>query len=108
MSFESDTATAIVDARKHFDSVLTREIEALHADLKGLPPILIQVGTHETLLDDSTRLAQVARDAGVDVSIEKAEGMFHVWHAFAPMLPEGQEAIDRLGAYIRSRTSGVS
>ena len=80
----------------------------LHADLKGLPPILIQVGTHETLLDDSTRLAQVARGAGVDVSIEKAEGMFHVWHAFAPMLPEGQKAIDRLGAYIRSRTSGVS
>lgn len=75
----------------------------LYADLKGLPPTLIQVGSHETLLDDSTRLAQVARNAGVDVSIEKAEELFHVWHAFAPMLPEGQEAIDRLGAYILER-----
>lgn len=75
----------------------------LYADLKGLPPTLIQVGTHETLLDDSTRLAQVARNAGVDVSLEKSEELFHVWHAFAPMLPEGQEAIDRLGAYILER-----
>ena len=77
----------------------------LYADLEGLPPTLIQVGTHETLLDDSTRLAEAARSAGVDVSIEKAEELFHVWHAFAPMLPEGQEAIDRLGAYILGRIS---
>ncbi len=72
----------------------------LYADLKGLPPTLIQVGGHETLLDDSTRLAKLADAAGVDVTLEEADEMFHVWHAFAPMLPEGQEAIDRLGAYI--------
>ena len=75
----------------------------LYADLKGLPPTLIQVGSHETLLDDSTRLFERAKEAGVDVLLEKGEGLFHVWHAFAPMLPEGQQAIDRLGEYILER-----
>lgn len=75
----------------------------LYADLKGLPPTLIQVGSHETLLDDSTRLFERAKEAGVDVLLEKGEGLFHVWHAFAPMLPEGQQAIDRLGEYILQR-----
>lgn len=75
----------------------------LYADLTGLPPTLIQVGTHEILLDDSTRLAQAARDAGVDVTLEEADEMFHVWHAFAPMLDEGQEAIDRLGDFVQAR-----
>ena len=73
----------------------------LYADLKGLPPTLIQVGSVETLLDDSTRLAKIAEEAGVDVTLEIADEMFHVWHAFAPMLPEGQAAIDNLGAFVR-------
>jgi len=72
----------------------------LYADLQGLPPMLIQVGGAETLLDDSTRLAEVAREAGCDVALEITEDMFHVWHAFAPMLTEGQDAIDALGSYI--------
>lgn len=72
----------------------------IYADLQGLPPMLIQVGGVETLLDDSTRLAKNAQDAGVDATLEVADDMFHVWHAFAPMLDEGQEAIDRLGTYI--------
>ncbi|MFP6598522.1 MAG: alpha/beta hydrolase [Candidatus Hydrogenedentota bacterium] len=76
----------------------------LYADLQGLPPMLIQVGSVETLLDDSTRLAQVAQDAGVDATLEITDEMFHVWHAFAPMLTEGQEAIDRMGAFILQRT----
>lgn len=75
----------------------------LYADLKGLSPMLIHVGTHETLLDDSTRLYERAKEAGVDVLIEKGEGLFHVWHAFAPMLPEAQQAIDRIGEYLRER-----
>ena len=66
--------------------------------------MLIQVGSVETLLDDSTRLAQVAQDAGVDATLEITDEMFHVWHAFAPMLTEGQEAIDRMGAFILQRT----
>lgn len=73
----------------------------LYADLKGLPPTLIQVGSVETLLDDSTRLAKIAEEAGMDVTLEVVEDMFHVWHAFAPMLPEGQAAIDNLGAFVR-------
>jgi monoterpene epsilon-lactone hydrolase len=73
----------------------------LYADLKGLPPLLIHVGTAETLLDDSTRLAERAKTAGVDVTLEPWEDMIHVWHYMAAMLPEGQQAIDRIGDFIR-------
>ncbi|HEU4758596.1 MAG TPA: alpha/beta hydrolase [Dehalococcoidia bacterium] len=73
----------------------------IHADLAGLPPLLIHVGTAETLLDDSTRLAERARAAGVDVTLEPWDDMFHVWHFFASMLPEGQQAIDRIGEFAR-------
>lgn len=75
----------------------------LYADLHGLPPILIQVGTWETLLSDSVRLAERAESAGVDVALEQWEEMVHVWHAFAPILPEGQEAIDRIGEFVATR-----
>ena len=77
----------------------------LYADLRGLPPTLIHVGTHETLLDDSTRLHARAKEAGVDALLEKGEELFHVWHAFAPMLPEGQEAVDRIGEYVLEHVS---
>jgi monoterpene epsilon-lactone hydrolase len=75
----------------------------LYADLTRLPPLLIHVGTAETLLDDSTRLAERARSAGVDVVLEPWEDMIHVWHIFASILPEGQQAIDRIGEFIRER-----
>jgi acetyl esterase/lipase len=75
----------------------------LYADLSGLPPLLIQVGTAETLLDDSTRLAERARKAGVDVTLEPWEDMIHVWQAFASMLPEGQQAVERIGAFLKMR-----
>ena len=75
----------------------------LYADLSRLPPLLIQVGTAETLLDDSTRLAERARQAGVAVSLETWEDMIHVWQAFASLLPEGQQAIERIGAFIKTR-----
>ena len=77
----------------------------LHADLRGLPPMLIQVGTAETLLDDSTRLAERARAAGVDVTLDPWDDMIHVWQAFAMLLPEGQQAIDGIGTFIRQRTA---
>jgi len=73
----------------------------LYADLTGLPPLLIQVGTAETLLDDASRLAERARKAGVTVNYESSESMIHVWHLFAPMLDEGQQAIDRIGEFVR-------
>jgi acetyl esterase/lipase len=77
----------------------------LYADLHGLPPLLIQVGTAETLLDDSTRIAERARAAGVSVTLDTWDNMIHVWQLFAPMLPEGQQAIERIGAFIREHTT---
>jgi monoterpene epsilon-lactone hydrolase len=78
----------------------------LFADLRGLPPLLVQVGDAELLLDDATRLASRARDAGVDVTLEVWEEMFHVWHAFAEILPEAQRACERIGAWLEPRLSG--
>jgi acetyl esterase/lipase len=75
----------------------------IHADLRGLPPLLVHVGSNETLLDDSTRLAERARRAGVDVELEVWPEMIHVWHAFAALLPEGREAIERIGAHLAKR-----
>jgi acetyl esterase/lipase len=62
--------------------------------------LLIQVGTDEILLSDSTRLAERAQAAGVDVILEVWEGMLHVWQFAASILPEGQQAIDRIGEFI--------
>ncbi|MGR9089551.1 MAG: alpha/beta hydrolase fold domain-containing protein [Gammaproteobacteria bacterium] len=76
----------------------------LHADFAGLPPLLIQVGDAEVLLDDSTRIGQKLKAAGVDVTVEVWNDMIHVWHLFAPMLDKGQEAIDRLGAFVQKNT----
>lgn len=76
-------------------------VSPIYADLRGLPPMLIQVGDHEVLLDDSTRLEKKAKADGVDATLEVWDEMFHVWHFFASMLPEGQQAIDRIGEYIR-------
>lgn len=73
----------------------------LHADPTGFPPMLIHVGDYEILLDDATRFAERAKAAGVDVTLEVWPEMVHVWHCFAPMLPEGQQAIERIGEYIR-------
>ncbi len=73
----------------------------LYADYTGLPPLLIQVGTREILLDDATRVAERAKQCGVDVTLEPWEGLIHVWHAFGPTVPESQEAVARIGEFIR-------
>jgi epsilon-lactone hydrolase len=73
----------------------------LYADLRGLPPILIQAGDAEILRDDSTRFAAAARAAGVDVTLEIWDEMPHVWHAFAGLLPEADQAVERIGAWLR-------
>lgn len=77
----------------------------IYADLRGLPPLLIQVGDAETLLDDATRLADRTRAAGGEVELEVWPEMVHVFQAFAPMIPEGREAIERIGAFILARAS---
>jgi phosphinothricin tripeptide acetyl hydrolase len=75
----------------------------LYAELRALPPLLIQVGDDEVLLDDSVQLAERARAAGVDVTLEVWPQMIHVWHWFFPMLDDGQRAIDRIGEFIRAQ-----
>lgn len=75
----------------------------LHADLRGLPPLLIQVGSEEILLSDSTCFAERARNAGVDVTLEVWEGMQHEWHFAAQVLPEARQAIDHIGRFIETR-----
>ena len=74
----------------------------MYANLSGLPPLLIQVGTRETLYDDATRLAYLAAQAEVAVTFEPWAEMIHVWHLFAPLLDEGQQAIERIGEFIRA------
>ncbi|MCB0008116.1 MAG: alpha/beta hydrolase fold domain-containing protein, partial [Anaerolineales bacterium] len=72
----------------------------LHGDLAGLPPLLLQVGTREVLLSDSTRFATKAQAAGVDVTLEVEEGLIHVWQMF-PDLPESEQALARIGAFVK-------
>jgi acetyl esterase/lipase len=74
----------------------------LYADLTGLPPLLIQVGSAETLLDDSIRLAALANQADLDVTLEVWDGMPHVWHMFAPKLPEGTKAVERIAEFLNA------
>jgi acetyl esterase/lipase len=74
----------------------------LFADLKGLPPLLIQVGTEEALYEDATGLKARAEEAGVDVSAESWGGMIHVWHAFHPILSEARDAIARIGSFVKT------
>jgi acetyl esterase/lipase len=73
----------------------------LNGDLRGLPPLLVQVGDAEVLLDDSTRFAAKAKAAGVDVTLRVYPEMPHVWHLFAPFLPEASAAIEEIGAFVR-------
>ena len=75
-----------------------------YADLRGLPPLLVQVGTAEVLLDDSIRLADRAKEAGVDVTLEVWDDMPHVWQAFASFLPEAREALEQCGQFVKKHT----
>lgn len=74
----------------------------LYAELRGLPPLLMQVGDAEVLLDDSTRVAEKVRAAGGEVTLEVWPEMIHVWQSFAGILPEGQQAIERIGQFLRA------
>ncbi len=70
------------------------------ADLTGLPPLLIQVGSEEILRDDASTLDSCARTAGVSTVFEEWPGMFHVWHYYYPILSEGEAAIATVGAFL--------
>ena len=70
-------------------------------DYTGLPPLLIQVGEHEVIRDDSVMVAEKARADGVEVTLEVWEGMFHVFQSHDPLLPEAREAIEHIAGVIR-------
>ncbi|NUR96573.1 MAG: alpha/beta hydrolase [Kribbellaceae bacterium] len=117
-----------IDARGDYDPLFSRanmeESAALYlggadprnelaspvlADLKGLPPLLVQVGSAEVLLDDSLRLVARAAEQEVDVSLDVVAGAPHVFQYFAGLLPEADEALDHAATFIATRTrSGVA
>jgi monoterpene epsilon-lactone hydrolase len=75
----------------------------LYADLQGLPPLLVQVGTDEVLYSEAISLEAKAKQAGVAVTLEVWDEMIHVWHFFYPILEEGREAIARIGEYVKGQ-----
>jgi epsilon-lactone hydrolase len=76
-------------------------VSPLYADLKGFPPVLIQVGSAETLLDDATRFAAVAGAADVRVTLEIWPQMIHAWPLWNARLEPGRRALASAGAFIR-------
>jgi monoterpene epsilon-lactone hydrolase len=79
----------------------------LFGDLHGLPPLLIQVGSDEVLLSDSTSFAKRATEAGMDVTLEVWPRMQHVWQFTASFLPEAREAIEKIGEFIKTVSKKV-
>jgi epsilon-lactone hydrolase len=80
-------------------------ISPVYADLRGLPPILIQVGTREIMLDDAVRFAERAREAGVEVTLRVWDGMVHCFAFFAPMFPEATAGMQELAGFLHARVS---
>jgi monoterpene epsilon-lactone hydrolase len=82
-------------------------ISPIFADLSGLPPLIIQAGSHEVLLDDAVRLAGQAATADVEVTLEITPKVPHVFQAYFPMLDEAVGALDRAGQLLSARLTGA-
>ena len=97
-------ATILMMAKWYLGGADARHPHAapIHGDLRGLPPLLIQVGSVETLLDDSITLARKAGIADVPVELQIWPEMIHVWHVFFPMLSAGRRAIASGGSFVRN------
>ena len=80
-------------------------VSPIFADLSGLPPLLIQAGSHEVLLDDATRLAVKAAADDVAVILDITPGVPHVFQAFAALLDEGDAALNRAARFVRDNTA---
>jgi acetyl esterase/lipase len=78
-------------------------VSPLHAELAGLPSLLVQVGSAETLLDDAVRITRRAGAADVQIRLEIWPHMIHAWHLWAAQLEEGRRAIASAGAFIRAQ-----
>ncbi len=79
-------------------------ISPLYASLEGLPPLLIHVGEDEILLDDATRFTEIAKKAGVDVTLRIWDGMYHVF-PLVPFLPETRQAMAQIGEFVSKNLS---
>ena len=82
-------------------------ISPIFADLSGLPPLIIQAGTHEVLLDDAVRLARQAATADVEVTLDITPGVPHVFQAFYPILDEAAAALDKAGQLLSAHLAGA-
>jgi acetyl esterase/lipase len=119
-------AGTTMDTRREVDPLLSREalrarvadytagqdaalalISPIFADLSGLPPLIIQAGTHEVLLDDALRLAQLAATADVEVTLDITPGVPHVFQAYEPLLDEAGAALDRAGQLLSAHLAGA-
>ncbi len=80
------------------------QVSPLFADLRGLPPLLIQVGSDEVLLDDAIRLNKQAKKAGVDSTLEVWDGQVHVWQLMSKLIPEAHQAMRSIGTFIKLQT----
>jgi acetyl esterase/lipase len=119
-------AGTTMETKREADSLLSREnlearvtdytagrdaalglISPVFADLSGLPPLIIQAGTHEVLLDDAVRLARQAATADVQVTLDITPGVPHVFQAYYPILDEAAAALDRAGQLLSAHLAGA-
>jgi epsilon-lactone hydrolase len=105
LSLNTEELTALAE-RYAGDQTADPLASPVRADLTGLPPLLIQVGSVEILLDDAVSLARQAGAAGVQTTLEVWPGMPHVWHSFGFMLSEGADATKTAGRFMRTLTKG--
>jgi epsilon-lactone hydrolase len=120
-------AGASIETKRDVDPLFTREllqdrvgdytagqdaalglISPIFADLSGLPPLIIQAGTHELLLDDAVRLAQQAATADVEVTLDITPGVPHVFQAYYTILDEAAAALDRAGQFLSGQLAGAA
>jgi monoterpene epsilon-lactone hydrolase len=119
-------AGATMETKREADPLLSREalqaripdytsgqdaalglISPIFADLSGLPPLVIQVGSHEVLLDDAVRLARAAAAADVEVTLDITPGVPHLFQAYHAILDEGAAALDRAGQLLSAHLAGA-
>jgi epsilon-lactone hydrolase len=119
-------AGATMDTRREVDPLLSREalqaripdytagqdaalglISPVFADLSGLPPLIIQAGSHEVLLDDAVRLARQAATADVEVTLDITPQVPHVFQAYYPILDEAAAALDRAGQFLTAHLASA-
>jgi epsilon-lactone hydrolase len=99
-----DAEETVSEAEAYFGSAeIRRKIATLRKEMKGLPPLLIQVGDQEILLSDAQRLAEKATAAGVDVTLEVWPELWHVFQALTAILPEAVEAMGHVGSFLKEK-----